>query len=181
MSKKCLTRSRPSGWGRDTVPARGTQDFAHPDPSASGSFLSRIVVRPRSLLLLVLVACAMSLSRNVGAEEPTITQHAGTDAALIEELAAAPSMGTSGFIGDYGELLQLPAGYKVFAKFQDPSKPQPTEVAWFFPQQTPGDFLQREMGEGHWQESRYGQLGVIRLEVGPKNRSGMTMSLEDWR
>lgn len=84
----------------------------------------------------------------------------------FEVNAAAPAAaksGPTGFMGNSGYLMELPAGYTANARME-----KETELVYFFPEGT----------APATDESKYGETGVVRLEVQPAKMEGKPLTLE---
>lgn len=96
----------------------------------------------------------------VGAEEqsaPTSVQDAMTR--LTE------SKGPNAFFGHYEYMVILPHGYGAAAEFADPERL--VELVHFAPARTVAAYLQGDLAS-QFEEQQYGSLGIVRLEVTPK-------------
>ena len=87
------------------------------------------------------------------------------------------------YFGHYGYVLSLPEGYLAIPRFDDAEKT--VEVVWFFPSANKAAALQTQKEfNGDWEESRYGELGMVRLEVVPRRHPRFgerIVSLDDLR
>ena len=99
------------------------------------------------------VAAYMALDK-----PPAPGDKTGAAASEASPPSPAPAAGAKGpFMGHYGYLFQVPAGYATQTSFKDLGNR--TEVVYLFPEKTdPTNF---------GNEGLYGQLGIMRLEVSP--------------
>lgn len=81
---------------------------------------------------------------------------AGIICAGLNPPAVAAPKGANLYMGNYGYLLEYPSGFTALPSFADPEKTM--ETVLFFPSGTPKNKLQ---------ESFYGKLGIMRVEVAP--------------
>jgi hypothetical protein len=129
--------------------------------------------KPKLAVFAILGGVALvAIGGYLSLEKPAKTRNASEEEAQSPPNRPTPPSPNSEdariFNGHYGYMIKMPPGYQATATFDDPGKTH--EVVFIHPTATSPTNFQNE--------GLYGQLGIIRIEVGPRRRGSGSISMD---